>query len=324
MMTDESERLRTQEPDSPKRPLIFRGRLFSSDEIAVVVSCTAKYFNSGRTAISRAVCEELNWKQPNGWLKDRACRDAMRQMEAAGLITLPAPLVKKNVNKQDKPTKTRSLLLSIDLSTPLSEMPRVIDFDLAKGSKSERIWNELVEKYHYLGHKVIVGRCLKYLVKGDGRIIGALAFSSPAWHLEARDATLKDLGVAKEEILDKVINNSRFLILPHINVKNLASRILSNGCERVAEDWSWYYSVKPVIVETFVQPSLYLGTCYKAANWVEIGQTKGYAKKGLSHHNSQEPKGIYLYGLNKDTRKRLREAVLKQLEAKAGELEFSK
>lgn len=195
------------------------------------------------------------------------------------------------------------------IPSEVTEIPVSIDFVLAKGNKEEQIWNHLVEQYHYLGHKVIVGRTLKYLIVSNNVILGAIAYSSPAWSLGSRNQILQNMGFTRDDIMNKVINNSRFLILPTVKAKNLASKILSLSTNKVVSDWTWYYSITPLVAETFVQPSKYLGTSYKAANWLEIGITKGYAKSGMLYHNSQEPKAIYIYGLNRQTRNQLLKAI---------------
>ena len=191
-------------------------------------------------------------------------------------------------------------LSSFDLTTPITEFPRSIQLEFAKGNQAEKIWNELVSEYHYLGNRTTVGRCIKYIVRSKNRLLGAISFSSPAWQLEPRDKALKAIGISNPH--DHAINNSRFLILPFVQVPNLASYILSVATKNIVHDWSRYYSVKPLIAETFVQPSLFDGTCYKAANWIEVGTTKGYAKRGSSYRNSQEPKKIFLYGLTRQIR----------------------
>src|SRR5262249_14799683 len=154
-------------------------------------------------------------------------------------------------------------------------------------------------------HRIVVGRCLKYLVRGDNRIVGAISFSSPAWKMIPRDIVLDRIGIRGSRIRDVVINNNRFLILPHARIPHLASRILSLAARRVVDDWSWFYSIKPLLAETFVEPTRFEGTCYRAANWVSIGTTSGYAKTGPSHHNGQQPKLIFLYGLNRTYRRLL-------------------
>lgn len=284
-------------------PITLRGRKFTASSIDAVKSCVKEYRKFGRTRISKEACKRLNWKQPNGWLKDRACRDALVQLESLGVIKLPKSKVKRKIKKEINNAEPN--FGKYVVATDVSEIPEVIEFVLAKSNKEEQIWNYLVEKYHYLGHKVVVGRCLKYLIISKNVILGAIAYSSPAWRLGTRNQILQKMGFTADDIMNKVINNSRFLILPTVKAKNLASKILSLSTIKVASDWTWYYSITPLVAETFVQPSRYLGTSYKAANWLEIGITKGYAKSGMSYHNSQEPKAIYIYGLNRQTRNQL-------------------
>lgn len=286
--------------------ILLRGRLFTSDDLEVIVRCVDKHYTEGRTRISEIVCQELDWRQPNGWLKDRACRDVLRKLDSLGLIKLPPPLTKSVNRHNDSTTPPQDVLADYDLETPITEMPDSLSLELAKGNYKERVWNALIEEYHYLGHKVAVGRCLKYLLLENNNLLGAIAFSSPAWALAPRDSLLQFLGITSARMHDIIINNSRFLILPRVQVPNLASRVLAMSTRRVTKDWHAYYAIKPLIVETFIQPSLYSGTSYLAANWIEIGVTKGYAKRGSSYHNSQEPKTILLYGLNRHIRRKLR------------------
>ncbi|SRR5579885_1568531 len=284
--------------------LTLRGRAFSSDDLEVIQQCVKENFHKGRTRISQAICEKLDWRQPNGWLKDRACRDVLLSLEKKGLIDLP-PRQVNNVPILVDQKKHPSYLRQYDLLSPILNFPPNIRIEFAKGNNMEKIWNELVRLYHYLGHDVLVGRCIKYLVKSEDRLLGALAFSSPAWRLAPRDIVLRHLGLDIDKVGDYVVNNSRFLLLPYVKVKNLASAVLSLATDQIVTDWTKFYSITPQIAETFVQPSRFLGTCYRAANWIEVGSTRGYAKSGYTHHNSQEPKLIFLYGLNKNIRKRL-------------------
>jgi hypothetical protein len=275
--------------------------------LEVIKRCVLTHYESGRSHISRVICEELNWKQPNGWLKDRACRDVLLRLEEMEFVKLPPPLTTRKSNRRGREPEVGSYLARYNLASPITEFPAHIELEFAKGNHSEQVWNELVDRYHYLGHSVIVGRYIKYLIKANGDLLGGISFSSPAWHLDARDTILNAIGIYNPR--DYTVNNSRFLILPHVQVANLASHVLSLATKKVVEDWSWYYSITPVIAETFVQPSLYEGTCYKAANWIEVGITKGYAKKGTSYRNSQEQKQIFLYGLDKNTRRKLRQVL---------------
>jgi len=289
--------------------IILRGREFSESDLSVINSCISENYHLGRTMISKKVCEKLDWRQPNGWLKDRACRDVLRILDERGIVKLPASLIiKKNKDTEGSTVCEENLLKEYDLVTPIVEFPQKLNFVFAKGNKYERVWNALVDKYHYLGNQVTVGRAIKYLLLNDDKLLGAISFSSASWHLIQRDILLDSLGISHPR--DYVINNSRFLILPNVKVKNLASYILGLATKQVTEDWSSFYSITPLIAETFVQPSLFEGTCYRAANWINIGTTKGYAKRGASYHNSQEPKLIFLYGLTKTIRRDLNKIVL--------------
>lgn len=284
----------------PPAPVFLRGRIFTFDDLRVINEKVTIHYNEGRTTISRKICEELDWRQPNGWLKDRACRDVLIKLSQKGVINLPASKKKVSTGKILKPA-----------SSPIPEKeittsPKKLEFRLAKGDKNEVYWNKLVGYYHYLGHTVTVGKCLKYLIYGDGQLLGCIAFSSPAKKLGQRDKLLAELfNYTIDDIHKNCINNSRFLIFPFVKVKNLASRILSEVAKKVTQDWIDYYSLKPVLIETFVQVSLFKGICYKASNWTQIGITRGYSKKGSNYVANKEPKVIFIYGLDKQIRKKL-------------------
>jgi hypothetical protein len=280
-------------------PLKLRGRSFKRSTITIVSECIRKFFASGRTRISEEICKRLNWRQPNGWLKDRACRDVLVRLSKLKLVRLPP----RRKRPYRQPGQTRRKRRTRFIFQPLTTGDITLEF--AKGNAAERTWNTLVNEYHYLGHKVVVGRCLKYLIHYFGKPVGAICFSSAAWELESRDRALQELGFSRKKIREQVINNSRFLIIPDTNVPNLASRALSLATKQVAHDWAKFYSLKPQVVETFVQPSRFEGTCYRAANWIEVGRTKGYAKRGGNHVNSQESKRIFLYGLSRTMRRKL-------------------
>lgn len=284
-------------------PLTLRGRRFTYRGLRTIIRCVAEHYREGRTRISEVVCAKLGWRQPNGWPKDRACRDVLRLLETMHILTLPPRLV-RNVQAQFPKRPTRQPLLPKP-DAPMQTMPTAIELELAKGNTAEKVWNTLINTHHYLGHRVQVGRCLKYLIRGDGQLIGAISFSSPAWKVAIRDKVLSEIGITGRDIRDVVINNSRFCILPHIRVPHLASRVLALSTRQIVSDWTTYYSIKPLIAETFVETARFEGTCYRAANWNHIGITNGFAKLGASHHNSQQAKMIFVYGLTRSYRRRL-------------------
>ncbi len=238
-----------------KLPLVIRGREFGLRDLRVILSCAAKYRLRGRTFISQEICRQLDWRQPNGWLNERACRDVLRVLHRRRLVRLPRSLVGHR-----RPPKRHALLhhqrlQHIDLKTPVRVQPKVLRLQFAKGNSAESVWNYLVDRYHYLAYKASVGRSLKYLVWADDRLVGAISFCSPVWRLKPRDAVLSKLGVPVGELHERVINNNRFLILPNVQVAHLASRVLAQATEAAFKDWSWYYGIVPLVAETFVAPS---------------------------------------------------------------------
>jgi hypothetical protein len=289
----------------PDRGLTIRGRFFSEEDLKLISELVLANFAKGRTRASLRICELLDWRQPNGWLKDRACRDVLRTLEARGALILPSP--KSNSSGNSRRATATEADPSLETSA-LTQIPlRAISFSQVKGTIHEALWNAIVRRYHYRGYRVLVGRSLKYLILFDGRIIGAWGVSDCAWSLSPRDAFLSRLGFDPSQLHTCVINNSRFLLLPWVKVKNLASFVLAKLVKLAQLDWSSYYAVTPLFLETFVEPEAFLGTCYRAANWFCIGTTKGYKKTGSSHSNSQEAKLIFLYALDRKLTTRARD-----------------
>ena len=282
----------------------IRGRKFSKRDIVTIKKLATKYFLYGRTRISVEICKALEWEQPNGWLKDRACREVLRILAAKNYFRLPEP--KSTNNNVAKYSKVIKLQLRNLNTTPITSIDLFsLDCRQVKGNKEEPLWNCLVNKHHYLGFKLFVGRYLKYLIYSEGRIVAALGLCDPAWSVAARDIPLTNIGFEITEIRSRSINNGRFLIMPWVKVENLASRILSIAINRFVVDWASYYSIEPILMETFVDPSRFNGTCYRAANWLYMGKSSGYLKSGPTHHNSQTPKMLFVYPLTKDLKKRL-------------------
>jgi hypothetical protein len=269
----------------------LRGRAFVRSELELIRNLTVRHLEAGRTAISERVCEELNWKQPNGWLKDRACRDVLRALHTAGFIRLPQP---KIVRKVPLYSKWKPLPRSRQCGDGIiTDLPGLLTLRLAKGNADEKVWNDLVQRHHYLGHKITVGRSMKFLICVEETIVGAISLADGAWNVEDRDKALRHFGWSRQV----VANNSRFLLLPHIRVKYLASRSLALLAREGVRLWNEYYACELKCLETFVDTLRFAGTSYKAANWILAGKTKGYRKCGASFYNSQTPKFIFLYPL---------------------------
>jgi len=296
---------RTKSPGDGVGPvLISRGREFSRKELGTIKKLAEEYRSASRTRLSQEVCRVLDWRQPNGWLKERACRDVLLLLEKRRLLRLPPRRQVPN-NLRLAKRQASSFVAEIDTS-PIT----VVDFGSVeltrvRGGEAETHWNELVTKYHYLGFQVFVGRSMKYLITCNGRVVGAIGWCDPSWSVDSRDRILLALGYSRDGIRHHGINNGRFLIFPWVRVPNLASRILGLASRRVCLDWEEYYSVAPAYLETFVDTTRYRGTSYFAANWYLVGHTRGYRKRGRVHANSQTTKAVLLYPFDK----RIREAL---------------
>ena len=283
--------------------MIIRGRSISTQDLTLIREIIDEVGSRGRTHISRRIAEKWGWLESSGRLKDRAVRDILNKLNSLDMIQLPP--------RQSTPVlsyKIRSKLNWKPYRLPSTRNRIGNDVRLipVRDRKNQEIWNGLIAKFHYLGHKTTVGRSCRYIIASDDVLLGAISFTSPTWSIKARDTILEELGISSSEIQDSVINNSRFLILPGVSIPNLASKVLGISTRAVVDDWDAYYKTRPLIAETFVEPTRFLGTCYRAANWVEIGTTQGYFKRGNSHHNGQVPKLIFMYGLTKTIRRNLR------------------
>jgi len=242
-----------------------------------------------RLELSRRVCEWLNWRSPNGRLQEMGCRKALARLNEWGALDLPRP--EKTYSFE------RSAVNPIEpkvaqIGCTLRELGKVSVSPVgSRYSKESKIWFALLDRYHYLGSGPLCGAQIRYVVKSSTQgYLGALAFSSASWALKDRDKYIGWTEAARRANLDRLVLNSRFLILPTVRVKHLASHVLSLALSRLSEDWEQRYRIRPVLVETFVDPDRFAGTCYKAANWTCVGNTAG-RRDGVG-------KKIFLYPLD--------------------------
>lgn len=234
-------------------------------------------------------------------------RKHLAQLERAGEIRLPAAL--------PAPLRVRSRKLESvleeglgPLNCSLAELgPIELVLISSRYSKASQQWNQLLGRYHYLGAGPLCGDQLRYLVRCPQGLLGALSFSAAARHLAARDQWIGWERAARRENLYRIVNNSRFLIRPEVNVPDLASHILGQVLRRLAEDWQNRYGYRPVLVETFVERGRFLGLSYHAANWQAIGMTRGRGRQDQAHEAKKPKKAIWMYALQKDFRQRLQQ-----------------
>ena len=289
----------------------FSGRAFSTQEVTLIREVVRECSGLSRMELARTVCELLAWRRPNGGLKARECREFLERLDAAGTLVLPdkrrgrAPGSVTRVPQTAAGEPGRPLVGSVRDIEPL----RV---ELV-GEPAERLlFRELVGRYHYLGHTVPFGAQLRYLVfasRPQRAVVGCLQFSSPAWRMAARDRWVGWDDRTRARNLQHVVNNSRFLLLPWVGVKNLASAVLARGLGQMAADWPRRYHIEPWLVETLVDPRRHHGGCYRAANWVALGTTTGRGRMDrLCRRVGEAPKTVLVYAAVRDARRRLRES----------------
>ena len=249
-----------------ERSLTILKREIGLNELALIKELIETAGDRGRTYISKELCRLWDWRLPNGQLRDIACRDLLRRLENRGLIQLPAPLRAARRVGYKKTTSLPKDFVSTPLSQSLGDFS-VIEIEMVRGSHRERLYNGLIDRYHYLGYHQGAGEQLKYIIFGDGHVLAAIGFGGAAFKSAARDQHIGWDQSTREQHLVNVVNNNRFLILPWIRVPHLASHILGRISRRIQCDWQDYYKRDIVLLETFVEQGRFKGTCYKAANW---------------------------------------------------------
>jgi hypothetical protein len=256
-----------------------------------------------RAEIARRVCRALAWSNARGEPKLMSARVGLLRLHRAGLIELPAP-TKGNGNgralKQAPKVwpEERELVGSVGQLSGL-RLSAVAD------KEASRLWNGLIDRYHYLGYSPLPGAQMRYLIESDQGLLGALGFGAAAWKVGARDGWIGWDRATREAHLGRVVNNARFLLLPWVRVRNLASRVLALAAARVGEDFAARYGESVVLLETFVEIPRFAGTCYRAANWQYLGETAGRGKCDVRHRAALPRKGVYVYPLTTDFRRAL-------------------
>ena len=282
----------------------YCGREFTPAELQSIRELISDEAGHNRAELSRLVCDHVGWFRPDGRRKDMSCRVAMLRMHRDGLIQLPPPR-KGNCNGRIRPQRTLMGEPGEPVTASVGQLGE-LEFLPVKARGDSRLWNELIDRYHYLGYQPLPGAQMRYLVFGGSRLLGAFGFGASAWKVAPRD---QFIGWTAEERVDKlalVVNNARFLILPWIKSRNLASRLLSRVAKLLPEDWENRYGYRPVLLETFVEVGRFRGTCYRAANWIHVGETQGRGKLDRFKRCALPVKHIFLYPLCREFRQRLR------------------
>lgn len=279
----------------------YCARDFSEQELELIGHLIAEDPNRTRADLSRLACQRLQWYTAAGGMKEMSCRVAMLRMQADGLIELPPPRCQK---PQSRLRFTPRTAPQAPLEQPVHALP-ALQFQPVHRRPDSQLWNEYIHRYHYLGYQPLPGAQLRYLVSVDQKILALLGFGASAWQSAPRDHFIGWTHAQRQRNLHLIVNNARFLILPWVTSKNLASKILALAAQRLSDDWQHRYGYRPVLMETFVEKNRFSGTCYKAANWICVGQTQGRGKLGPSGKQSVPVKDLWLYPLDRHFRSSL-------------------
>jgi hypothetical protein len=298
-------------------PLTFAGREFSSADLELICQVTSDFAGLGITEIARTACELLEWKRPSGGLKNPECRRLMEQLAGQGLLRLPerrgggAPGPRR-VARTARGESPAQICGSAGEFAPLCL--EVVRGGQADHSGNHALFKELLDRHHYLGYRVPFGASLRYLVHNErvpGQVLACLLWSSPAWKMAARDAWIGWSDDERTRNLQLIVNNSRFLILPWVRVQGLASKILAACTRQLPADWEKLYGYRPLLLETLVDGARFRGTCYRAANWIKLGQTTGRGRMDRAHAaHGEAVKDLYVYPLCHHVAERLRSSTM--------------
>lgn len=276
------------------------GQEFEAGTVERICRAIAADEELTRSGLSRQVCEWLDWRSPNGALREMSCRKALLKLEALGKIDLPVSrsLPGERSSEPSIPESSVSLVATRFIGT-LAELGRIELVPVEARTVASQQWREMFNLHHPLKSGPLCGAQQRYLIRsGQIGLLGGLSFSAAAWHLAARDQWIGWTSLARSQNLSKVVNNSRFLILPTVEVPHLASHILGMAARRIKADWVERYGYAPVLLETFVDETQFSGTCYRAANWQRLGETSGRGRNDAKGTADIGRKGIYVYPLD--------------------------
>ena len=282
----------------------YRQRVITDADLLFIRQLIAAHPEASRRVLSTLLCKAWEWRQANGTLRTIVCRGLMLQLHRQGLIELP-PIRRPMPNpltERQKPS-----VVEVDtapLCARLAEV-RPLEFRSVRRRPEEALFNSLIEQYHYLRYAQPVGEHLKFLVYAGARPVACFAWSSSAHYLGCRDRFLGWSDAARRKNIHLLAYNNRYLLLPWVHVRFLASHLLSRMTRLLSAEWERTYRHPIYFVETFIDPERYRGTCYRAANWVVMGPTTGRGKNAWSKKPTRSIKQVLGYPLRPDFRQRL-------------------
>lgn len=286
-------------------PMIVQGRVITGTDVELIEELLAANPSWGRTRLSEELCKLWGWRTDKGRLRDMACRTLLLKLERGGCIQLPARRRRSTNGFRNRCPLWVSHSTDV-ISCRLGGLMPLEVVEVSARADELALFKCLLSEYHYLGHRNTVGENMKYLVRdGGGRALACVLFGAAAWKTAPRDAFIGWDARSREANLGGVANNTRFLILPWVQVAHLASHVLSRVIRRVRSDWMEKYGHAVHLLETFVDRSRFHGTCYQAANWICVGQTQGRTRNDRDRSIRVGPKAIYVYPLTRHFRREL-------------------
>lgn len=287
-------------------PIQFCGGDVSDAELKLICEVVHRYAGLSRMELAHTVCELLQWQRPSGGLKARECREFLERLDSQSVIKLPVKRVTKTVGSKTRVPVTAGGEAGVALLGKVGDFEPVT-LAAVQSAQERSLFRELIGRYHYLGYAVPFGAHLRYFIYSGDQVLGCMQFSSPAWRMAARDDWIGWSDETRRGNLQRVVTQSRFLILPWVRIANLASVVLSRSLHRLGSDWESRYGVAPLLVETLVDEGRYSGHCYKASNWLRLGLTTGRGRMDSKHlKEGAVPKAVWVYPLKPDTAQRLR------------------
>jgi hypothetical protein len=275
----------------------YRRLVLKTDELNHIKKLIATHPNWSRRKLSKQVCEDFNWRQDNGYLKDMVCRSLLLELNRSGYVQLPPVTCRPN---NPLANRTKPTTITVD-ETPIYNANK-IDVVQVRNTQHEGLYDSLIEQYHYLGYVYPVGEYLKYIFFSNDRPLGCIGFSSTVRHIKCRDDYIGWTKQQREANLHLTAYNTRFLLLPWVSIYCLASQLLSRAVKIVSKDWERYFNHPLFYLETFVDTERFPGTCYKAANWRYLGTTTGRGKNDQTRKANRSIKAVWGYPLSRNFR----------------------
>ena len=289
----------------------FCGRQLAAEEIKLIRDIVHDFPALSLAELARTICELLDWRRPTGALKNHECYLFLKRLRDRGWLSSLPEIRAAFVRGPRRPIAVSE---QSDPQTPLSGSVRdytPLELDLVCDASGRALFKQYIHRYHYLGYRVPVGAQLRYFVRSrrspDRPLLACLLFTSAAWKMAPRDHWIGWDDLARRTNLPRVVNQSRFLILPWVQVHDLASKILSLAAQQIQEDWLSVYQIQPLLLESLVDTTRFAGTCYVASNWIGLGQTQGRGRMDRDQTAERHPKEIFLYPLHSRARELLRQ-----------------